>query len=138
MPQEVVDGHQETLDAGAESARMIHEAGGTIGLGGDYGFAWNPHGNYAKELSFFTDFVGFSPMDTLVCATRNGARIMGTDSDVGTIETGKLADLLVVDGDILADIGILEDRSKLRVVMQGGLVKAGTSANFTPPVVPAA
>jgi imidazolonepropionase-like amidohydrolase len=138
MPQEVVDGHQETLDAGAESARMIHEAGGTIGLGGDYGFAWNPHGNYAKELSFFTDFVGFSPMDTLVCATRNGARIMGTDSDVGTIETGKLADLLVVDGDILADIGILEDRSKLRVVMQGGLVKAGTSANFTPTVVPAA
>jgi imidazolonepropionase-like amidohydrolase len=77
-------------------------------------------------------------MDTLVCATRNGARIMGTDSDVGTIETGKLADLLVVDGDILADIGILEDRSKLRVVMQGGLVKAGTSANFTPTVVPAA
>lgn len=136
MPQEVVDGHKETLDAGAESARMILEAGGTLGMGGDYGFAWNPHGNYAKELSFFVGHVGFSPMDTIVCATRNGARIMGID-DVGTLEAGKLADLLVVEGDVLADIARLEDRENLRIVMQGGAIKAGTTAPFQPTTVPA-
>jgi imidazolonepropionase-like amidohydrolase len=137
MPQDVVDGHQETLEAGAESARMILDAGGTLGMGGDYGFAWNPHGDYAKELSFFVDYVGFSPMDALLCGTRNGAKIMGIDDEVGTLEAGKLADLLVVDGDVLADIGILENRANLKAVMQGGIVKAGTMADFQPTLVPA-
>ena len=137
MPAEVVAGHQETLEGGIESARMIQAAGGTLGLGGDYGFAWNPHGDYAKELSFFVDEVGFSPMETLVCGTRNGAKILGTDADVGTLETGKLADVLVVDGDVLADISILQDRSRLLAVLQGGTLKAGTLAPNRPTVVPA-
>jgi imidazolonepropionase-like amidohydrolase len=137
MPQDVIDEHQETLEAGAESARMILAAGGTLGMGGDYGFAWNPHGDYAKELSFFVDYVGFSPMDTLVCGTRNGARIMGVDDETGTLESGKLADLLIVEGDVLGDIALLEDQANLRAVMQGGIVKAGTTAGFQPTVVPA-
>lgn len=136
MPQDVIDGHQETLEGGAESARMIHEAGGIIGMGGDYGFAWNPHGDYAKELAFYVNYVGFSPMDTLVCATRNGAMIMDTEADVGTLEAGKFADLLVVEGDVLADISLLEDRNNLAVVMQGGIIKAGTTATFTSTTVP--
>jgi imidazolonepropionase-like amidohydrolase len=137
MPQDVIDEHQETLEAGAESARMILAAGGTLGMGGDYGFAWNPHGDYAKELSFFVDYVGFSPMDTLVCGTRNGARIMGVDDETGTLESGKLADLLIVEGDVLGDIALLEDQANLRAVMQGGIVKAGTTAGFQPTAVPA-
>ena len=39
-------------------------------MGGDYGFAWNPHGDYAKELTFFVQSVGFTPLETLTCATR--------------------------------------------------------------------
>ena len=77
MPQAVIDGHQETLDGGTESARRILEAGGRLGMGGDYGFAWNPHGDYAKELSFFVEHVGFSPIDVIKCATKTGAEIMG-------------------------------------------------------------
>jgi imidazolonepropionase-like amidohydrolase len=137
LSPEVIAGHQETLEGGIESARMIQAAGGTLGLGGDYGFAWNPHGDYARELSFFVDEVGFSPMETIVCATRNGARILGTDADVGTLESGKLADLLIVDGDVVADISILQDRSRIRAVLQGGTLKAGTSAPNRPTVVPA-
>ncbi|WP_169975013.1 metal-dependent hydrolase family protein [Tautonia rosea] len=125
MPQAVVDGHQETLDGGAESARMILKAGGRIGMGGDYGFAWNPHGDYAKELTFFVEHVGFSPLETITCATKTGAEIMGRAKEFGTLEPGKLADVLVVEGDVLGDIKILEDRSKLLAVMQGGLIKAG-------------
>lgn len=128
MPQSVIDGHKETLEGGAESARMILRAGGRVGMGGDYGFAWNPHGTYAKELSFFVQYVGFTPMETLVCATRTGAEILGRSDEIGTVEPGKLADLLVVDGDVLADISVLEDRSRFLAVMQGGVIKSGRLA----------
>jgi imidazolonepropionase-like amidohydrolase len=125
MPQAVIDGHQETLEGGAESARMILRAGGRLGMGGDYGFAWNPHGTYAKELSFFVKYVGFSALETLTCATKTGAEILGRGHEIGTLEAGKLGDVLVVDGDVPADISVLEDRSRFIAVLQGGLVKAG-------------
>jgi imidazolonepropionase-like amidohydrolase len=69
MSQAVIDGHQETLEGGAESARRILAAGGRLGMGGDYGFAWNPHGDYAKELAFFVKYVGLKPLDVITCAT---------------------------------------------------------------------
>jgi imidazolonepropionase-like amidohydrolase len=125
MSQRVVDGHKETLEGGAESARRILKAGGRLGMGGDYGFAWTPHGTYAKELTFFVRHVGLSPLEVLACATRTGAEIMGRAAEFGTLEAGKLADVLVVDGDVLADIAVLEDRSRLLAVLQGGVVKAG-------------
>jgi len=128
LPQAVIDGHQETLDGGAESARMILRAGGRLGMGGDYGFAWNPHGDYAKELTFFVRHVGFTPLETLTCATRTGAEILGRAHELGTLEAGKLADVLVVDGDVLADIALLEDRTHFVAVMQGGVIKAGQMA----------
>ena len=128
LPQAVIDGHQETLDGGIESARMILHAGGRLGMGGDYGFAWNPHGDYAKELTFFVKHVGFTPLETLTCATKTGAEIMGRGHEFGTVEPGKLADILVVDGDVLADIAVLEDRSRFLAVMQGGIIKAGRLA----------
>ncbi len=125
MSQRMIDGHKECLEGGAESARRILKAGGRIGLGGDYGFAWTPHGTYARELTFFVKYVGFSPLETIVCATRTGAEIMGRGKEFGTLEPGKLADVLVVDRDVLADISVLEDRSRFIAVMQGGVVKAG-------------
>ncbi len=128
LSQRVIDGHQETLDGGAESAVRILKAGGRIGMGGDYGFGWNPHGDYARELTYFTKEVGFTPLETITCATKTGAEIMGRDDEFGTLEAGKLADILVVDGDVIADISLLEDRSKFIAVMQGGVVKAGQLA----------
>lgn len=132
LSQAVIDGHQETLEGGAESALRILRAGGRLGMGGDYGFAWNPHGDYAKELTFFVKYVGFSPLETILCATKTGAEIMGRGNEFGTVEAGKLADLLVVEGDVLADISVLEDRSRFLAVMQGGVVKAGRLAHAGP------
>ena len=128
MSQQVIDGHQETLDGGAESARRILKAGGCLGMGGDYGFAWNPHGDYARELSFFVNYVGFTPLEVLTCATKNGAKILGRSHEIGTVEPGKLADLLLVDGDPLKDIRILENRAQFLAVIQGGIIKAGRLA----------
>jgi imidazolonepropionase-like amidohydrolase len=129
LPPKVIAGHQETLEGGAESARRILKAGGRIGMGGDYGFAWNPHGDYAKELTFFVNYVGFTPLETITCATRTGAEIMGRGAEFGTVAPGKLADLLIVDGDVLANIALLEDRSRFLAVLQGGIIKAGRYAN---------
>jgi imidazolonepropionase-like amidohydrolase len=135
LSQRVIDGHQETLDGGAESARRILRAGGRLGMGGDYGFGWNPHGDYAKELTFFVKEVGLTPLEVLTCATRTGAEILGRDAEIGTLEVGKLADVLVVDGDVLADISVLEQRDRFIAVLQGGCVKAGQLAKPFPTVV---
>jgi imidazolonepropionase-like amidohydrolase len=124
LPQKVIDGHQETLDGGAESARRILAAGGRLGMGGDYGFAWNPHGDYAKELAFFVNYVGLQPLEVLKCATQTGAEILGRDDEIGTLGVGKLGDVLVVDGDVVNDISLLQDRRRFVAVMQGGIVKA--------------
>ena len=129
LPEKVIDGHRETLEGGAESARRILKAGGRIGLGGDYGFGWNPHGNYARELTFFVKYVGFTPLQTLMCATKTGAEILGREHELGTLEAGKLADVLVVDGDVVADISILEDRRRFIAVLQGGVIKSGRLAS---------
>jgi len=67
-------------------------------------------------------------LQVLTCATKNGAEIMGRGKEFGTLEAGKLADVLIVDGDVLADIAILEDRTTFVAVMQGGVVKAGNLA----------
>ena len=135
LPQAVIDGHQETLDGGAESARRILRAGGRLGMGGDYGFGWNPHGDYARELTFFVKDVGFTPLEVITCATKTGAEIMGRGHEFGTLEPGKLADVLIVDGDVAADIALLEDRKQFIAVMQGGVIKAGQLAKPFPTVV---
>ncbi|HYF01602.1 MAG TPA: amidohydrolase family protein, partial [Planctomycetota bacterium] len=124
MPQSVIDGHKETLEAGIDSARRLLEAGGRVGLGGDFGFAWNPHGEYAKEITFFVKTVGLSPLRALSCATKTGAEILGLEKEIGTLEAGKRADVLVVDGDVLSDIALLEDRRRFVAVMQDGVVAA--------------
>ncbi len=135
LSQKVIDGHQETLDGGAESARRILKAGGRLGMGGDYGFGWNPHGDYAKELVFFVKDVGLTPLEVIKCATKTGAEIMGRSDEFGTLEKGKLADVLVIDGDPVKNIDVLTQRSKVIAVMQGGVVKAGSLAKPFPTVV---
>ena len=135
LSQTVIDGHQETLDGGIESAKRILRSGGRLGMGGDYGFGWNPHGDYARELTFFVRDVGLTPLEVITCATRTGAEIMGRSHEFGTVEVGKLADLLIVEGDVVDDISILEDRSRFVAVIQAGVIKAGRLAPHFPTVV---
>ena len=104
-------------------------------MGGDYGFGWNPHGDYARELTFFVRDVGLTPLEVISCATRTGAEIMGCGSEFGTLEVGKLADLLLVEGDVIADISLLENRRNILAVMQAGIIKAGRLAKPFPTVV---
>ena len=88
--------------------------------GGDYGFPWNPHGNNARDLAFFVDLLGFTPMEAIVAATRQGGELMGLPGELGVVREGALADLLLVDGDPLQDLSILQDRARLVAIMKDG------------------
>lgn len=88
--------------------------------GGDYGFAWNPVGRNLKDLELFVDWFGFTPAQALRAATFHGGQIMGMGDELGLIREGFLADLVLVDGDPLADIALLQDRHRLTAVMKDG------------------
>ncbi|MFZ1889675.1 MAG: amidohydrolase family protein [Candidatus Binataceae bacterium] len=78
------------------------------------------HGDYAKELAAYVTGAGISALDVIGWATRNGAEMLGMKDELGTIEAGKLADLLVVNGDPVRGITVLQDRANLDVIMKGG------------------
>jgi imidazolonepropionase-like amidohydrolase len=79
-----------------------------------------PHGGSALELELYVEKVGVKPMDAIKIATINGAKTMGMEKELGTIEKGKTADIIAVRGDILEDIKLLQDHNNFRYVMRDG------------------
>ncbi len=114
------DGMKADLDAMAEMVPKANAAGVRLVLGDDYGAIFFPHGDYADELAFYVDEIGIPSVDVIRWATRHGAELMGRDHELGTVAEGKLADLLVVDGDPLADVAVLKDKTKLLAIVKGG------------------
>ncbi|MBB6253319.1 amidohydrolase family protein [Nitrospirillum iridis] len=96
-------------------------------IGGDYGFAWSRQGTNARDLKFFVDYYGYTPEGALACATRNGGLAMRDGGDLGTLAPGSLADLLLVDGDPLADVSIMTDSARLLLIMTDGQVHKNTT-----------
>lgn len=112
-------GLRDEIKQAADTYRRARDLGIRMCPGGDFGFAWNPHGEYAKDIQVFVDVIGYTPLEAITCATRNGAELMRMDDRFGTLRPGKLADLVVVNGDPLRDVTVLQDRGRLSV-MQGG------------------
>ncbi|HET6202419.1 MAG TPA: amidohydrolase family protein [Planctomycetota bacterium] len=97
----------------------VHKAGITVAAATDAGNTGTLHGaSLHRELALMVA-AGLTPTETLVCATRNGARLMGREKDLGTLEPGTLADLVVLDADPLKEIA---NAKKIRLVMKGGTV----------------
>jgi imidazolonepropionase-like amidohydrolase len=113
-------GYMRELEFAIETMKKIHKRGIKILPGGDYGFAWVPHGTNAKDLEYFVKYIGMSTMDALMSATREGGKIMMRPHELGQIKEGFLADLLLVDGDPLADITVLQKADRLLAVMKDG------------------
>ena len=113
-------GYHRELEAALESMKAMRKRGIRILPGGDYGFAWTPHGTNAKDLEYFIKYVGMSPMEALLSATAWGAPMMKRGKELGYIREGCLADMLLVDGDPLADITILQDKARILAVMKDG------------------
>jgi imidazolonepropionase-like amidohydrolase len=88
--------------------------------GGDYGFPFNPNGLNARDLQHFVDLYGYTPTQVLVAATKLGGELMGMGAELGQVKPGYLADLLLIDGDPTRDVRILQDRQRIKMIMQGG------------------
>ncbi len=115
------DAHKRELEAACISLPKAREAGVKFMLGSDSGFAVTPYGEWhARELEHYVNYLGFSPAEALKCATVNNGEFVREAGQVGLLEAGRLADILVIDGDPLADISVLQDRSRIREIIQGG------------------
>jgi len=88
--------------------------------GGDYGFPFNPNGSNARDLELWVRHFGYTPAEVLHAATALGGELMGMPHELGRIEPGYLADLLLVDGDPTQDVSILQHTHLLRAIMKDG------------------
>lgn len=113
-------GYEAEIDATVTTVGKLREAGVRMVVGGDYGISIAPHGTYAKDLEYFVDLFDMSPAEALICATKNGGEAFDPQGSLGTLAADTLADLVLVDGDPLKDIRVLQDHAKLRV-MKGGV-----------------
>lgn len=115
------DGCRRMLEKTAETYHRAHAAGVVFALGTDSGFALTPYGEWhARELELLMVYGGLSAQEAITAGTVNGARTVGLEGRVGTLSTGMLADLLLVNGDPLADIKVLQDRANIEAVFLGG------------------
>ena len=109
----------------ADHMESIHKAivaGVKVVAGTDSG-GWG-HPSNAGELRCMVEEAGMSPMQALVAATGHAAQCLGMEKDIGTVETGKLADLVVVDGAPLEDITLLLNMDRIKMVVKGGAIHA--------------
>jgi imidazolonepropionase-like amidohydrolase len=104
-----------------DTVRRAYQAGVKLVVGTDAGTPFNRHGDNATEIALMVK-LGVQPVDALRAATRNGAELLGKLASVGTLEPGKLADLALCRGDVVADPGRLSDRTMLEAVIQNGCV----------------
>jgi len=111
---------KEVWEAHVRSTKMALEAGVKIGAGTDAGTGYGLSGNNAMELEILVEDIGMKPMDAIVAATKVNSEIMKMDKEIGTLEPGKMADLIVIDGDPLKNIRILQEKARIKMVMLGG------------------
>lgn len=113
-------GFREELAGAAQGLKELKRRGIRILGGGDYGFFVTPHGQNARDLDHLIRYCDFTPMEALLTMTRHGGAAMDLPNELGQIQPGFLADLLLVDGEPLVDPTVLLDRARLLAVMKNG------------------
>ena len=90
--------------------------------GGDYGFAWTPQGTNARDLEHFVKLFGYTPTEALLSATKVGGELMALGDELGQVKEGYLADLLLVRGNPVQDVSLLQHQDNLAMIMKDGAV----------------
>ena len=119
MPEYGIKKAREAIDAHKASIEKAYKAGVKIAMGTDAGVM--PHGTNLRELSLMNE-IGMSPMETIVATTKVAAECMGWEDQIGTLEAGKLADIVITRTNPLANLKSLEDNSNIHVVIKGGVI----------------
>jgi imidazolonepropionase-like amidohydrolase len=115
VAKRAVVAHEQTL-------KMAKKAGVKIAMGTDSG---SPYGNVHGKCQLWELELmatrGLTPMEAIVASTKTAAECIGIGEKTGTIESGKFADLLAVDGNPLDDIRVLQDQNRVKMVMKEGI-----------------
>ncbi|MFN2201061.1 MAG: amidohydrolase family protein [Caldilineaceae bacterium] len=119
MPEYGVRKAREVMEAHTESIARAHEAGVKIAMGTDAGVM--PHGTNLREMGLMVN-IGMTPMQSIEATTRVAAECLGWDDRLGTVEAGKLADIVIARKDPLANIRSLENPENIALVMHHGEV----------------
>jgi imidazolonepropionase-like amidohydrolase len=121
IPEWGVKKTEQVFEAHRASFAKALAAGVKIAMGTDAATPFNFHGKNAKELELMVE-AGMTPEQAILATTRMGAGLLGLQDRIGTIEAGKLADVVVVDGDPVADVKVLQDTAKIKLVLKDGRV----------------
>ena len=120
IPDYVIDKSRRVFERHRESFKAFYKAGGKLAMGTDAGTPFNRHGENAMELEYMAD-LGCSNRDALHAATASAADLMRR-ADLGRLADGKMADVLVVEGNPLADIKAAARKANHRLVIKRGIV----------------
>ncbi len=124
IPDDALEKAKAMTKRHQSSFRQAHQRGLLIAMGTDAGTPFNYHGDNAQELERMVAY-GMSPMEAILTSTSAAARLIGIDDQVGTIEPGKQADIVLIEGNPLKKIDLLRDRSRIVGVMKAGRFVAG-------------
>ena len=122
MPDYKIRKAEQLIEVQLKSFRRAYEAGVVCGLGSDFlsDSSMTPMGGNIVEVVDYVERAGLSVGETIVCATGNNAKILGIDDVTGTIEAGKCADILVVEKEMLTDIRVIADRTRIMKIYKEG------------------
>ncbi|KAF8575219.1 hypothetical protein K439DRAFT_1649598 [Ramaria rubella] len=120
-------GYRRELEVSIAALKEMHARGIRILPGGDYGlyahsyvrFAWSPHGTY-RDLEHFVKLLDYTPMDAILAGTALGGELMMRPNELGKVQPGFFADLILVDGNPLENINLLSDQKNVSLVMING------------------
>lgn len=117
-PRNVLDKMKKIQPYTFDTFKVMHQAGIKIAMGTDLGP--EPEiGTNARELELYVN-LGMTPMEAIQTATKNAAEALWLGKDTGTLDNGKFADILAVDGDPSKDIGVLCSKDNIKMVMKEG------------------
>jgi len=124
-PEAIMRKTEEVMKQASANFRKAHEAGVKIAMGTDLWVQYPPQpmfGDNAYELELYVEN-GMTEMEAIVASTKTAAETLGLGDQTGTIQQGKEADIILVEGNPLKDIRVLQDKKNIRMVMIGGDVK---------------
>lgn len=119
VPAYAVEKSRKVMKSHWESVRKARKSGVPIAMGTDAGTPFNRHGENLKEMELLVK-VGFTPMEAIVATTKTASEVLGLEKEIGTLEKGKLADLVVLDGDPLQDITLFQKKDRFLAIMKEG------------------
>jgi len=124
LPPMMVDKARQAIQHHRASVHAAIESGVIVAMGTDAGVG--AHGENGRELALMVE-AGMTSMQAIEATTRVAAEVLRIQDRLGTLAAGKVADLIALEGDPLADIGLFNDRSRVRLVVKNGLVVHDTT-----------